>query len=266
MVVPERLMPTGRTVGRSPHPSPEHVKERIMSAPAALITGGTSGIGKATAELLHSRGYRVMVTGLGNLTGTGLPEDVVIVRADARSLPDIDQAIDRARRQFGTLDLLFLNAGISRPGPLESTDEDAFDALFDINVKGNFFTLQKALPLLNEGASVVFTVGAGEGMGSAMTAAKGALLPLMRSLAVELAPRRIRVNAVSPGLINTPAYSRMGVTPEMIDSWAKDVPLGRVGAPIDVAEVVAFLASDAAGYITGDNLTVSGGVGVHTRP
>ncbi|MGW6057363.1 SDR family NAD(P)-dependent oxidoreductase [Streptomyces sp. NPDC055189] len=237
-----------------------------MSAPAALITGGTSGIGKATAELLHSRGYRVMVTGLDHLVGTGLPEDVIVVRADARSLPDIDHAMDRARRQLGSLDLLFLNAGISRPGPIESTDEETFDALFDINVKGNFFTLQKALPLLNEGASVVFTVGAGEGLGAAMTAAKGALLPLMRSLALELAPARIRVNAVSPGLINTPAYSKMGVTPEMIDSWARDVPLGRVGAPTDIAEAVAFLASDASAYLTGDNLTVSGGAGIHARP
>ncbi|AZP14852.1 SDR family NAD(P)-dependent oxidoreductase [Streptomyces aquilus] len=237
-----------------------------MSAPAALITGGTSGIGKATAELLHSRGYRVMVTGVGNAADAGLPEDVMAVRADARSLPDIDHAITQASRQFGSLDLLFLNAGISRPGPIESTDEATFDALFDINVKGTFFTLQKALPLLNEGASVVITVGAGEGIGAAMTAAKGALLPLMRSLALELAPRRIRVNAVSPGLIDTPAYSKMGVSQEMIDSWARDVPLGRVGAPADIAEAVAFLASDAAGYITGDNLTVSGGIGVHARP
>ncbi|MGV9849734.1 SDR family oxidoreductase [Streptomyces sp. NPDC003442] len=237
-----------------------------MSAPAALITGGTSGIGKATAELLHSRGYRVMVTGVGNAANAGLPEDVMVVRADARSLPDLDHAMDLARRRFGSLDLLFLNAGISRPGPIESTDEDAFDALFDINVKGGFFTLQKALPLLNEGASVVFTVGAGEGIGAAMTAAKGALLPLVRSLALELAPRRIRVNAVSPGMINTPAYSKMGISQEMIDSWAGDIPLGRVGAPADIAEAVAFLASDAAGYITGDNLTVSGGIGVHSRP
>ena len=178
----------------------------------------------------------------------------------------IDHAIDQARQHFGSLDLLFLNAGISRPGPIESTDEDAFDALFDINVKGNFFTLQKALPLLHEGASVVFTVGAGEVLGAAMTAAKGALVPLMRALALELAPRGIRVNAVSPGLINTPAYSKVGVSQDLIESWAQGVPLGRVGTPADVAEVVAFLASDAASYLTGDNLSVSGGIGIHPRP
>ncbi|MBZ6211352.1 SDR family oxidoreductase [Streptomyces olivaceus] len=237
-----------------------------MPAPAALITGGTSGIGRATAELLHSRGHRVMVTGSGGHAGAELPGDIVTVRADARSLPDINRAVDEARSRFGTLDLLFLNAGVSRPGPVESIDEAAFDDLFDINVKGNYFTLQKALPLLREGSCVVFTVGAGEGIGAAVTAAKGALLPLVRSLALELAPRRIRVNAVSPGLIDTPAYGKLGVSREMIESWGADVPLGRAGAAADVAEAVAFLASGAAGYITGENLAVSGGLGVHARP
>ena len=115
-----------------------------------------------------------------------------------------------------------------------------------------------------DGASVVFTIGAGEGLGAAMTAAKGALLPLMRSLALELAPRRIRVNAVSPGVIDTPAYAKLGVGRDVVEAWGKDVPLGRVGTPADVAEAVVFLASDAAGYITGDNLIVSGGLGVRS--
>jgi NAD(P)-dependent dehydrogenase (short-subunit alcohol dehydrogenase family) len=237
-----------------------------VATKTALITGGTSGIGKATAELLHSRGYRVMVTGHGDVDNCDLPEDVIAIQADAGSLTEIDRAIAQARERLGSLDLLYLNAGISRPGPIESTSEADFDALFAINVKGNFFTLQKALPLLKDGSAVVFTVGAGEGLGAAMTASKGALLPLVRSLALQLAPRGIRVNAVSPGLINTPAYGKMGVTQEMIESWGESVPLGRVGAPADIAEVVAFLASESARYLTGDNLLVSGGVGVHTRP
>ncbi|MEV5282478.1 SDR family oxidoreductase [Streptomyces sp. NPDC052811] len=122
------------------------------------------------------------------------------------------------------------------------------------------------LPLLNESASVVFTVGAGEGLGAAMTASKGALLPLVRSLALELAPRRIRVNAVSPGLIDTPAYSKMGISPDTIASWGEGVPPRPRRSPADVAEAVAFFASDGARYITGDNLIVSGAIGVHTRP
>ena len=234
--------------------------------PSALITGGTSGIGKATAELLDSRGYRVMVTGFGDLDAAGLPDHVLAVEADAGSVTDIAAAIDRAREHLGSIDLLFLNAGMSRPGPIDALDEASFDALFGVNVKGNFFTLQKALPLLNDGACVVFTVGAGEGLGSAMAASKGALLPMMRGAAIELAPRRIRVNAVSPGLIDTPAYSKMGIPREMIDAWADEIPHGRIGTPTDVAEAVAFLASDAASYITGDNISVSGGVGIPTRP
>jgi len=237
-----------------------------VASQTALITGGTSGIGKATAELLHSRGYRVMVTGLGDLDGAGLPEGVIAVEADATSLTDIDRAVKQVHTHLGSLDLLYLNAGVSRPGPIESTDEAAFDTLFDVNVKGNFFTLQKVLPLLNDGASVVFTVGAGEGLGAAMTASKGALLPLVRSLALELAPRRIRVNAVSPGVIDTPAYEKLGVSRETVDSWGESVPLGRVGEPLDIAETVAFLASGSASYITGNNVIVSGGMGVHTRP
>ncbi|MEU0603665.1 SDR family oxidoreductase [Streptomyces sp. NPDC006393] len=232
-----------------------------------MITGGTSGIGKATAELLHARGYSVMVTGRETTSNTGLPKDVLVVQADAGSLSDLDHAIEQARKHLGFLDLLYLNAGISRPGSISATDETAFNALFDINVKGTFFTLQKALPLLSDGSSVVFTVGAGEGADPAQAAAKGALLPMMRSAAMELAPRGIRVNAVSPGMIDTPAYSKMGITREQLDEWAATtVPLARVGTPADIAEAVAFLASDAATYITGDNLIVSGGIGVHKRP
>ncbi|WP_037913166.1 SDR family oxidoreductase [Actinacidiphila yeochonensis] len=236
-----------------------------MSRPTALITGGTSGIGRATAELLHERGHRVMVTGLAGVDQARktLPAEITVVRADSRSLADIDHAMDEARERFGTLDMLFLNAGMSQVKPLAATDEADFDALFDTNVKGGFFTLQKALPLLNDGASVIFTVGAGVDVPApAMLAVKGALLPLMRAAAKELAPRRIRVNAVSPGVIDTPAYSRRGISRETLESWSAAIPLGRVGLPAEIAEAVAFLASDAARYITGDNLVVSGGMGV----
>ncbi|GGM29671.1 SDR family NAD(P)-dependent oxidoreductase [Promicromonospora citrea] len=236
-----------------------------MSTKTAFITGGTSGIGKATAELLHARGWRVMVTGVTHVGDADLPDGVRAVRADLASLSDIDAAAEQAREHLGSIGLLFLNAAAFRSGPFESTSEEDFDVVFDVNVKGSFFTLQRTLPLLGEGSSVVFTVGAGEGTGAAMMAAKNSLLPLMRSLALELAPRGIRVNAVSPGVIDTPVYSRMGMAPEALAAWGAEVPLGRVGTTTDVAEAVAYLASDAAGYVTGEDLVVSGGMGVHPR-
>lgn len=245
-----------------------------MSTPAALITGGTSGIGKATAELLYERGYQVMVTGQnpGTLAAARkeLPEDIVVFQADSRSVSDADRVADEVLGRFGSLSALFLNAGISRPAPVEAVDEATFDDLFDVNAKGQFFTLQKALPLLADGASVVFTVGIGvtRGMagGSVTAASRGALLAMVPSLAVELAPRQIRVNAVSPGAIETPIWTKSGMPPETLarvtESTSSRIPFGRFGAAREIAEAVAFLASDAAGYITGQNIVIDGGMGV----
>lgn len=243
-----------------------------MSAPTALITGGTSGIGMTTAELLHQRGYQVIVTGQNPDTiaaaEKSLPDQIVVVRADARSLTDTDRVVEEARERFGALDALFLNAGISRPAPVESFGEATYDDVFDVNVKGQFFTLQKALPLLNDGASVIFNVGIGatRGMvgGSVTAASKGALLSLVPSLALELAPRRIRVNAVSPGMVETPIYGKLGLPPEALAAMGSQIPLGRAGTSEDVAEVVAFLASKAAGYVTGENIVIGGGAGIST--
>jgi NAD(P)-dependent dehydrogenase (short-subunit alcohol dehydrogenase family) len=141
------------------------VRMNTMSARAALITGGTSGIGKATAEVLHSRGYRVAVTGqrLESVARAReeLPEDVLVLRADARSLADTDRVVSEVRERFGTLTTLFLNAGVSRPVALDACDEAAFDDVFAVNTKGQFFTLVKTLPLLSDGASIIVTVGIG---------------------------------------------------------------------------------------------------------
>jgi NAD(P)-dependent dehydrogenase (short-subunit alcohol dehydrogenase family) len=241
--------------------------------PTALITGGTSGIGQATAALLWKRGYRVMVTGQNPDTiaaaAKELPEDVAVVRADARSLADADRVADEVRGRFGSLDVLFLNAGITRPRPVEAFDEATFDDLVAVNFKGQFFTLQKVLPLIGDGGSVIFTVGIGATRGipggSVSAATRGALLSMLPSLALELAPRRIRVNAVSPGAVDTGIWAKTlppGTLEETLGATASRVPLGRLGTSREIAEVVAFLASDAATYITGENIVVGGGSGL----
>ncbi|MEW2549786.1 SDR family oxidoreductase [Streptomyces sp. NPDC047002] len=245
-----------------------------MSSPAVLITGGTSGIGRATAEVLHERGHRVMVTGSTPASvaaaADALPGDVVVLRADARSLADADRVAEEAGARFGSLDAVFLNAGVTRAAPVAEFDEAAWDDLFRTNAKGQFFTLQKVLPLLADGASVVFTVGVGATSGivggSVTAASKGALLAMVPSLALELAPRRIRVNAVSPGAVETPIWSKTGLPPEALarvtEAAAERIPFGRFGTAREVAEVVAFLVSDAAAYVTGQNIVVAGGSGL----
>jgi NAD(P)-dependent dehydrogenase (short-subunit alcohol dehydrogenase family) len=245
-----------------------------MPGPAALITGGTSGIGRATAELLHERGYRVMVTGQDparvSAARQELPDDVVVLRADARTPADTDRVAEEVGARFGGLTALFLNAGITRSTPLTALDEATYDDVFSTNTKGQLFTLVKMLPLLADGASVVFTVGIGATRGipggSVSAGSRGALLAMIPSLALELAPRRIRVNSVSPGAIDTPIWSKSGAPPEVLaeitTTMAASIPFGRFGTAREVAEVVAFLASAEAGYVTGQDIVVGGGSGL----
>ncbi|MBB6553520.1 SDR family oxidoreductase [Nonomuraea rubra] len=246
-----------------------------MSARTALITGGTSGIGKATAWTLHERGYRVAVTGHRQESVARareeLPDDVLVLQADARSLSDTDRVVSEVGAQFGNLTTLFLNAGVNHPMTLEAWDEAAYDDVFAVNTKGVFFTLVKALPLLSDGASVIVTVGIGATRsltGSSVAAGShGAMLAMIPTLALELAPRRIRINAVSPGMTDTP-MTRASIRTETEDvagtmtAMAEHNPFGRLGTPEDVAGTVAFLASDDAAYVTGQEIVVSGGAGL----
>ncbi len=246
-----------------------------MSARTALITGGTSGIGKATAEVLHKRGYRVAVTGQRAESVTRaraeLPDDVLVLQADARSLADTENVVAEVGARFGSLTTLFLNAGVSRPMTLETWDEASYDEVFAVNTKGQFFTLVKALPLLSDGASVIVTVGIGATRSltnnSVAAGSHGAMLAMIPTLALELAPRRIRINAVSPGFTDTP-MTRSSLRTQTDDvaaamtAIADKNPFGRLAVPEDIAGTVAFLASDDAAYVTGQEIMVSGGAGL----
>jgi NAD(P)-dependent dehydrogenase (short-subunit alcohol dehydrogenase family) len=243
------------------------------SRPVALITGGTTGIGLATARVLNDQGFAVVVTGHNPDTlaaaQRSLSDDVAVLRADARQVADSVRIADHIRARHGALRAVFLNAGIGRMTPIEDVDEETFDDHFAVNVKGQFFTLQAVVPLLDKGASVIFNGALGATRGaphhSVLSATKGALMALVPSLAVELAPRGIRVNAVVPSAIRTPAFDKLGLGAEELTAFADYVtgriPLGRMGADEDVARLVGFLASPAASFITGACVPVDGGMG-----
>jgi NAD(P)-dependent dehydrogenase (short-subunit alcohol dehydrogenase family) len=244
-----------------------------MSKRVALITGGTTGIGFATARLLHEQGFDVVVTGKDAerlaAARKALP-GVLVLAADARRLAETQAVADAIRTKFGRLDALFLNAGTGPMQPVEAVDEASFDDNFAVNVKGQFFTLQTVLPLLQEGASVVLMSGLGIHLGapnySVATATRGAMTAMVAPLAVELAPRRIRVNAVVPAAIATAAFTKLGLSAEQLAAFDKWVSarllVGRPGTPEDVASLVAFLVSPASAFITGSCFPIDGGMGV----
>jgi len=244
-----------------------------LEGKVAVVTGGNSGIGLATAKRLQAEGASVAIAGRSKKTldeavkiiGNG----VIAVQADVSKLPDVDKLYAEVSRKLGKIDVLFVNAGIATLAPLSETSESAFDEQFDINIKGAYFTIQKALPLLNDGASIILNTSVADRKGtvgaSAYSATKAALRSLARTVAAELAGRGIRVNTVAPGPIVTPIFERTGLPKEAVDEFAREivakVPMKRFGQPEEVAATVAFLASQDASYITGVEINVDGGMG-----
>lgn len=245
-----------------------------FSGKFALVTGGTTGIGRATAELLRRAGARVAITGQNRETlaaaARELPDDVLVLRSDARSVADAAALAATLQERFGKLDVLFLNAGIAQLGPFEAVDEAFYQEHMDVNVKGVVFTLQKLLPLLGRGSSVIVNTSVADQRGtpglSIYAATKGAVAALVRCLAVELAPRGVRVNSVCPATILTPIQQKFGLSPELSQAttqkYTARIPLARFGEADEVARSVLFLASSAASYVTGVELVVDGGLSI----
>ena len=239
----------------------------------ALITGGTSGIGLETARQFLAEGARVAITGRNPATLDGarkaLGSEALIISSDASDAAAQKAVAETVRGAFGSLDILFINAGIAELRPVEAWDEAAFDRTFAINLKGPFFLVQALLPIFGKPASIVIngSVNANIGMPntSVYGASKAALMSLRLTLSGELISRGIRVNAVSPGPIATPLYGKLGLSDADLKavsaSLETKVPAGRFGTPAEIASAIVFLASDESAYMVGSELAIDGGLG-----
>ena len=237
----------------------------------ALVTGGSTGIGLATAKEFVSEGAYVFITGRReselNAAVKEIGSNVTAVQGDVSKLDDLDRLFAQIKQEKGKLDIVFANAGIAKYAPLGQTSEELFDSIFDINVKGTFFTVQKALPLLSDGGAIIVTssvVGSkGLSSNSVYSATKAALRSFARTWTTDLKLRRIRVNAISPGTIDTPGLNDLLASAEAgqerVKMISNAVPLGRFGRPEEIAKAVVFLASDDSSYVAGAELFVDGG-------
>ena len=243
-----------------------------LEGKVAVVTGGNSGIGLASAKRLHEEGARVVITGRDPKTldsaVSAIGAGTVALQSDASKLEDIERLFALVESKVGKIDVQFANAGIAKFAPYSASQAAVFDELFATNVKGVYFTLQKAIPHLNNGASVILNTSVAASKGAEnmgiYAATKAAVRSFARTAATELQDRNIRVNAVAPGPIATPIFGRTGLTEEQIEGFkagiSSRVPLGRIGRPEEIASAGAFLASDDASYITGVELNVDGGM------
>ena len=237
----------------------------------ALITGGNSGIGLATAKQFVSEGAYVFITGRREpelvAAVKEIGRNVTGVQGDVSNLGDLDRLFAQIKREKGKLDIVFANAGVAKYAPFGTITEEHYDLIFGINVKGLLFTVQKALPLLPDGASIILnaSVVASKGLSanSVYSATKAAVRSFARTWTTDLKDHRIRVNAVSPGPIATPGLNELvastGAGEERLKMISDNVPLGRLGKPDEIAKAVVFLASDDSSYVTGTELFVDGG-------
>jgi NAD(P)-dependent dehydrogenase (short-subunit alcohol dehydrogenase family) len=241
-----------------------------LEGKTALITGGASGIGLATAKRFVGEGAHVFITSRHDADLAAaleeIGENVTGMSGDASKLDDLDRFFAQIEREKGKLDVVFANAGMARFAPIGQITEEHYDSLFNINVKALLFTVQKALPLLPDGASIILNASVGSSKGglpwSVYGATKAAVRSFARTWTTDLKERRIRVNAVSPGGTDTPGFSDLLASTDDDQQRSKisnAVPLGRLGTPADVANAVVFLASDESSYITGTELFVDGG-------
>lgn len=244
-----------------------------MKNKVAVITGGSTGIGFATAKRFLDEGAQVVITGRTDDTlATALaelehPDRVLGVRGDVAKLKDLDTLYAKVKERFGRVDTLFANAGIAKFAPLDDVDEAFFDLHFDVNVKGLYFTVKKALPLMARGGTIVLNSSIANSSGmpntSVYAATKAAVRSLARTLSSELGPRGIRVNSVSPGPIRTPIFGKLGLSDEATGAFQamieQRVTLARFGTSDEVADTVLFLSTDASSYVVGVDLVVDGG-------
>ena len=242
-----------------------------LDGKVALVTGGSSGIGFATAQEFVGEGAYVFVTGRREkeleAAVKEIGRNVTGIRADVSNSQDLDRLFSQIKNEKGKLDIVFANAGAAKYAPLGQISEELYQSIFDVNVKGVLFTVQKALPLIPEGGSIILnaSIVASKGLPaySVYSATKAAVRSFARTWTTDLKERRIRVNAVSPGSIDTPASRELLASSEVGEKCkqmvAESVPLGRLGTPDETAKAVVFLASDDSSYITGVELFVDGG-------
>jgi NAD(P)-dependent dehydrogenase (short-subunit alcohol dehydrogenase family) len=272
MFVPERALGcNAKALEQKAKQERKRNKMGKLEGKVAVITGGNSGIGLATAKEFKEQGARVVITGRDQQTldeaKRAIGDDVVAIRSDTSRLTQIEKLFAEVQEKFGKIDVLFVNAGVGKFAPVEAVTEEFFDSIMDINFKGAYFTIQKALPLLNDNASIVLNASIVANIGiagsSVYAASKAALITLARTLSAELVGRGIRVNVVSPGPVTTPILSRMGMPPEVleetINSFQAQVPMKRFGRPEEIAKTVLFLASEDSSFLLGTEIVADGG-------